>query len=171
MPSPSVSFRLNKALQENLSDRVKWGASLGVQAQSDLARYYALVDRSLKKLSLNRNEALLLCDALNGEFFDPCLSPDAALLLSVESAIEENGLDAKWGADRHELLEKLANFNSLEAMAAIDATERFWKRPTCGEETLREVERVFKLGDSSSSLEVPESLTKPSEVRNIAAQI
>lgn len=95
-------------------------------AQRDLERYYGILARELKRANLRlvANEALLLCDALNGSWMDANSAP--LLWAEVADAIAHDGLDRKWDVDGAGLVDKLRALNPAAALAVIDAVERAW---------------------------------------------
>ena len=122
MVSPVVSFR-DSRLQKELESR---GESLGLTAQRDLDRYYLLLSDALRRVQLAQNEALLLCDALNGCMNDFHIRPDQSLKFSIEDAIDLDRLDKKWEVDKSKILQKLDDLTVLQAASVLDAVERFW---------------------------------------------
>lgn len=102
----------------------------------DLERLYTLYRYELREVPLTKNEAMLIVDALNGVTMDAVSA--GMLWAEVEDAIRENGLDKKWEVDGRKLLEKLLKLNRAQALALIDAAERYWRRN--GEEP---VEKFF----------------------------
>lgn len=102
-------------------------AHTGDQEQRrDRNRYYALLEDELERVELSEPEACLLVDALNGTAMDA--TSYRSLSLCVSDACRVEGLDAKWDVDRRELEAKLQSVTPGQAMAVVDAAERFWKR-------------------------------------------
>lgn len=103
------------------------GSSIDLIAKRDLARYYELLRRELARISLTRDEACLICDAMNGtallESFSPFYLP-----MELGDAISLNHLDDKWKVDAEVLLGKVARWTPAQLLAVGDATERFWSR-------------------------------------------
>lgn len=93
----------------------------------DLERYYTLLQRVIKRVRLSVEEACLIVDALNGILIDA--NTVQLLWANVADAISLDRLDQKWGIDGQFLIEKLRGLNELQAMALVDAAERFWEKP------------------------------------------
>jgi len=90
----------------------------------DLERYYTVLDRALRTVSLTENEALLIVDVLNGSILDT-LSV-RMLWAGVEDAINLDKVDEKWGINGAALVEKLRSLGEIQCLAVVDAAERFW---------------------------------------------
>lgn len=105
------------------------GNSSGDIARRDIDRYYVLLADALRRVKLTSNEAMLLCDALNGTLNEFRINPAQALVFSVQDAIDLDSLDSKWEVDKTSFLAKLKGLNTLEAAAVLDAVERFWYEP------------------------------------------
>lgn len=90
----------------------------------DLDRLYSLYRRAIGSLDFTVQEASLILDVLNGSLFDVATAP--MLWAAVEDGIRMDGLDAKWGIDGPALVEKLKGLTDTQAMAIVDAGERFW---------------------------------------------
>lgn len=92
----------------------------------DLNRYYALLEDELERVELSEPEGCFLVEALNG------LAVDAtwyrSLRMIVSDACTEDGLDEKWQINRQKLEAKLERITPGQAMALVDAAERFWER-------------------------------------------
>lgn len=97
----------------------------------DLERLYTLYERALKEVDLEINEALLICDVLNGTLMDA--NTARLLWAEVEDGIKLNGLDEKWEVDGAQLVQKLRGFTQLQCLALVDAAERFWASTSAGE--------------------------------------
>lgn len=92
----------------------------------DLDRLYTSYRRALKEVRLSLAEASLIVDALNGVMMDA----NSAVLLWAEiaDAVQLDGLDKKWTVDGTALVDKLRGLSNIQALAIIDAAERFWAR-------------------------------------------
>ena len=115
---PNVNFRAGEHLNTMLSDRDE---NINAVAKRDLERYYNVLQAHLPTFSMN--EALFLCDALNGV---RC-SPDTLrvnLLASDEFVSAE-----KWDVDGTSFLERIKSLSYVESLAVIDAVERVWNAP------------------------------------------
>lgn len=93
----------------------------------DLARYRALIRSTQRRLGeesvFSDVEQAAILDALNGTLLHD--RPEM-LAGSVADALALDGLDEKWGVERHAMKEKLAALTPLEMAAVADAAERFW---------------------------------------------
>lgn len=107
----------------------------------DLERLYALYRRALATVPLTQEEACLLVDALNGAQF----TADTARLLyaEVEDACNLDHLDQKWQVDGPALVQKLRQLTDIQALAFIDAAERFWTAPDVGQRNVREAVKEY----------------------------
>jgi hypothetical protein len=82
-------------------------------------------------------EALLLTEALRGVTYDANTAP--MLWAHVDDAVNLQGLDQRHGVDREALVQKLKALGDLEAMAVVDAVERYWHLQGEPGERLRKV--------------------------------
>lgn len=107
----------------------------------DLERLYTLYRRALATVPLTQEEACLLVDALNGAKF----TADTARLLyaEIEDACRLDHLDQKWQVDGQALVQKLRQLTDTQALALIDAAERFWNAPDVGQRNVREAVREY----------------------------
>jgi hypothetical protein len=121
---PSINFRAGTLLPA-LVARSSSEQSRHATAQRDLDRYYTLLARSLP--TFTEAEASLLMDALNGTI----AMPQTAHLLwaEIDDAIRLDRLDEKWGVDGQALHERLRALTPFQAMAILDAKERYWLHP------------------------------------------
>lgn len=111
----------------------------------DLDRLYSLYRRAIGSLDLTVQEASLLLDALNGSIYDVATAP--MLWAAVEDRISFDRLDEKWGVDGPALVEKLKALTDVQALAIIDAGERYWYGDTKYQELSFEeaVKELFKI--------------------------
>ena len=137
--SKTVSFWLRPDLDEGLKTR---GGNRSQTINRDLERLYTLYKRALREVVLSVPEAWLLVDVLNGTIHDANSAP--LLWGSVEDGCNLDGLDGKWEIDGKALVEKLRNLSSIQALALIDAAERFWEAPD-GERNEELLRKVFML--------------------------
>lgn len=122
--SKPIVFRAVDELTADLTART--GAnSLGLTAQRDLERYYALLAAELRTVSLTAAEALLIADALNGTLWEP--HTIRLLWAGVDDAIRLDGLAEKWQVDGAALVAKLRALTPGQTVAVIDAVERAWQ--------------------------------------------
>ncbi|MEW8957836.1 MAG: hypothetical protein AB2448_01800 [Moorella sp. (in: firmicutes)] len=107
----------------------------------DLERLYTLYRRALAQVTLSVEEACLIVDALNGAKFEA----DTARLLwaEIEDACNLDHLDEKWQVDGQALVQKLRELNEIQALALVDAAERFWEASDVGERDVREAVKEF----------------------------
>jgi hypothetical protein len=93
----------------------------------DLARYYDILKTARRALRsrLSRPEQLLICDVLNGTFFEPYIP--GMIAMEVEDALPDN-IAAKWHVPIAPLLATLRGMSEIEERALIDAVERWWLR-------------------------------------------
>lgn len=123
---PPVAFysRLVEPLLDQRRDADHGGLGRGQVASRDLGRYYLLVDHELRALGLTEPEASLICDALNGTFFEESSVP--AIWTEVADAIRLGALDQKWAIDGAALVARLEQLTPGQRFALADAVERFW---------------------------------------------
>ena len=121
--TPLVQFRSGD-LMPKLEARVGGtrATSENVAAKRDLERYYDLLAEALP--AFPRPQALLICDALNGTLFHETTSP--ARQLSYELHDVPPALYEKHKVDKKTLVNRVADLSPAEALAVIDAVERFW---------------------------------------------
>lgn len=110
--------------------------------QKDLSRYYGLIERTLRTVSLTEQEACLIADALNGTWaFEwgglDNVSAKQAMSLELRDAIGLNKLDKKWSVEEGPFAVKISEWTEAQCLAVLDAVERFWMDPQA--EKLREV--------------------------------
>lgn len=123
---PPVQFRsmeVESAIGVRLSDYL---GSPGRVAARDLERYYDILAAELRGVSLTEAEAMALVDALSGVLHEPPEVARTMLWAGVDDAICLDGLDAKWNIDGPALVAKLRALSPAQAMAVIDAVERWW---------------------------------------------
>lgn len=114
---PNVNFRVSGGLANQLTQR---GENINSIAKRDLGRYYEVLAAHLPTFSVQ--EALLLCDALNGVIARP-----GSLYINI--AASEALASGKWNIDRSAFLARLDGLTYVECQAVIDAVERAWYGP------------------------------------------
>jgi len=121
----SVSIYLRPELEKEIEAR---GSNRNHVIHRDMGRLYALYRHTLREISLSVPEAWFLVDMLNGALLDA----NTAVLLwaEAEDACALEALDEKWGVDGKAFIEKLKGFSRAQALALVDATERFWEANT-----------------------------------------
>lgn len=142
MTTKMVSFRPDTELLDNLSNRINNELTTVHQvANRDMARYYNILKYALREVALTEQEAMLVCDALNGVFFD-----DFSIRLmraSVEDAIIHDRLDEKWGVDGEALIVKLRSYSIGALYSVADAVEQWW---SMSNPELSNYEKLLKVG-------------------------
>jgi hypothetical protein len=101
------------------------GEDISTIGLRDLNRYYALLNHHLLELCLTTNEANLICEALKDYRFEE--DPDRAISIwnQIDTAIQQDRLDLKWSVNST-LIGKIKAINHLQAVALVDAVERYW---------------------------------------------
>lgn len=137
----------NKQVTRQLQSRVRCFSespelqayNVGQRVESDLTRYYLTIDETLKSLHFSRGEALMMCDICNGTlFFLNGISPSSIpmmLYAEIYDGIQIDQTDQKWDVDGKAFLKRVKAFTPMQAIAVIDAIERFWTDDTYQVET------------------------------------
>lgn len=94
-----------------------------------LSRYFNLLSYAAQSISLSQEEALLLCDLLNGTMFGNFEISPRSLRAELEDGYLYSKLDEKWEVDGSAFLEKISGYNETQCAAIIRATEIFWESP------------------------------------------
>lgn len=137
----TISFYIRDPLINELRTR---GENRSAVINRDLDRLYTLYKRALREVPLTVAEAWLIVDTLNGTIMDA--NSARMLWASVEDAVKLDGLDKKWDVDGQALIEKLRKLNDIQALALVDAAERFWQE--CPQENLQdEVKKYFCINE------------------------
>lgn len=134
----TISFYIRETVAEELYTR---GGNRSAVINRDLERLYTIYKRALKEVPLSASEACLIVDTLNGSLMDAYSA--RMLWASIEDAINLDGMDKKWEVDGKALVEKLRALNDLQAMALVDAAERFWQECPQGDKGV--VKKFFNL--------------------------
>ena len=94
----------------------------------DLKRYYALLNYHLIEIYLTQGECQLVCEALKDYRIED--DPDRARTIwkQVHAAVLRDNLDRKWNVNRETFHSKIQGLNQLQAVALVDAVERYWVR-------------------------------------------
>jgi hypothetical protein len=100
-----------------------------------LERYYGALRLELARLPFSEQELLLLLDAVNGwaSPAEPVEIIVQGLRWQVQDAIEQEGLDQKWGVNGAALVERLRQLTPTQTLALVDALERVWLRADDGD--------------------------------------
>ena len=122
MADNRIVFRAGESLTGELEARSNGESLLNLTAKRDLERYYYVLSRSMPELS--ENDALLLCDILNGAIF---AFPDSIRMLPLEVEDADESCFLKWGVEKKNILDHVRSLSVAEMAATIDAVERYWK--------------------------------------------
>lgn len=93
-------------------------------ASRDLERYYEALRTALCDIPLTGGEAQAICDALHGTLMAP--STVSVMWAEIDDALRHNRLAAKWQVDGPALIGKLRQLSYVQALAVVDAAERYW---------------------------------------------
>ena len=96
----------------------------------DMGRLYTLYRLALREVKLTLPECWFLVDMLNGSSMDA--NTAGLLWASAEDACALDGLDKKWQVDGKALVKKLKALSHVQALALVDAAERFWQANSAG---------------------------------------
>jgi len=138
---PTIQFNAT-ALIDEIRARESRSRSEHQTARRDLTRYYKMLEE--ERPAFTHEQASLLCDLLNGVMLEPLDHAPQGLQIEIQDAPGQ--LFEKWDVDRGRLEKRVADLSFAEALATIDAVERFWasdgeKSVTevglCGDETMR----------------------------------
>ena len=135
----AVSFWMRPELEKEIEER---GDNRTLVIHRDLERLYTLYRLALREVKLTLPEAWFLVDMLNGSLVDAYSA--GTLWASAEDACALDGLDKKWKIDGKVFVEKLKRLSDIQALALVDAAERFWQANTgsMGEE---DIKRFFRM--------------------------
>jgi hypothetical protein len=109
----------------------------------DLERLYAMYARSLKEVPLSLDEVRYLVDCCNATIYDARTA--TGLWGSIEDSYLLDGLDKKWGVDGPALTAKIRALTQIQAMALIDAAERFWELPCLKRNLDEDLRKLFNI--------------------------
>ena len=138
---PTIQFNAT-AIIDKIRARQNQRRSEHQTARRDLTRYYKML--GTERPAFTHDQASVLCDMLNGVTLEPV--DHAAQLLQIEVQDAPDPLFEKWGVDRERLEKRVADLSFAEALATVDAVERFWNAPNetsvvdvglCGSEEMR----------------------------------
>ena len=115
----------NAAMNTALSSR---GEDWRVIELRDLKRYYALLNYYLLETTWTENEAHLICEALKDYQFEDDPEQARTVWKQIHNAVHRDHLDQKWSINRERFHRKVQDLNELEAIALVDAVERYWVR-------------------------------------------
>jgi len=138
---PTIQFNATAIIDE-IRARESQNRSEHQTARRDLIRYYKALEE--ERPAFTHEQASLLCDLLNGVVLEPLDHASQGLQIEIQDAPDL--LFEKWDVDPDRLERRVADLSFAEALATIDAVERFWasegeKSVTevglCGDETMR----------------------------------
>jgi hypothetical protein len=139
----SVSIYLRPVLETELEAR---GDNRNHIIHRDLERLYTLYRLALREVKLTLPEAWFIVDMLNGTIMDA--NTAGLLWASAEDACSMDGLDKKWKIDGKVFVEKLKALSHVQALALVDAAERFWANTgTADDEDIKKFFGVAIAGD------------------------
>jgi hypothetical protein len=102
------------------------GVNTSTVGLRDLKRYYALLNYHLLELSLTANEANLVCETLKDYQFEDDPEQARTIWKQINDAIQQDHLDQKRSVNREAFIRKLQALTHLQAVALVDAVERYW---------------------------------------------
>lgn len=140
----TVSIYLRPELEAELEAR---GDNRNHVIHRDLERLYTLYRLALREVKLTLPECWFLVDMLNGSLMDA--NTAGLLWADAEDACALDGLDKKWQVDGKAFVEKLKKLSDAQALALVDATERFWQANagTADDEDIKKFFGVAIAGD------------------------
>ena len=121
----TVSIYLRPELEAEIEAR---GSNRNHIIHRDLERLYTLYRLALREVKLTLPECWFLVDMLDGSLMDA--NTAGLLWAEAEDAIALDGLDTKWQVDGKALVKKLKALSHVQALALVDAAERFWQANT-----------------------------------------
>lgn len=133
MPVKKLSVSIQPGIMAEVEKRVEFENVSGALNRS-LDRYFALLARSLAewRSQLSAAELALILDATNGTFADTFSL--SHLWAEIADAVSLDGLDRKWEVDGAALVAKIQASGMIGQAALIDASERWWRRVSNGEQ-------------------------------------
>jgi hypothetical protein len=112
-------------LKAALRQRGSHASAVGLR---DLKRYYTLLNYHLLELAFSADEASLICEVLADYQFEADAEQARTIWQRVDDAIQLEQLNPKWRVNGECLIRKLQGLNHLQAIALVDAVERYWVR-------------------------------------------
>ena len=94
----------------------------------DLRRYYTLLNYHLLETNWTESEAHLICEALKDYQFEDDPEQARTVWKQIHNAVHRDHLDQKWSINQEIFHRKVQDLNELEAIALVDAVERYWVR-------------------------------------------
>jgi hypothetical protein len=129
--SPHIQFRARPPLADELRARVddpEDGGSLSHVAGESARQLFRLYAAELRDMELSRDDCVIITSALWSTLVDSSWLERAPLILSAE--IEESDEDDFDEAAHAELANRIRAWTRVQALAVIDAVERFKRLPT-----------------------------------------
>ena len=109
--------------------------SLSGRINAILARYDKLVAANMPEFS--RDEWCAIFDANNGTLFEPMFDLAGLPTMVWANVADSRGLGEKWSIDQEALIAKLRAVSPSQAVAIIEAIDRFWSNPNPMDEALK----------------------------------
>jgi hypothetical protein len=119
-----VNVYLQADVIAQMQSRNTQETAIGWFANREIERLYALYSDAINDVKLTTAEACLIVDMLNATMMDERSA--RMLWAEADDAIRLDGLDKKWNVDGNELVVKLRSLTTIQAMAFVDASDRFW---------------------------------------------
>lgn len=94
------------------------------------ANLLAIYKRSKEEVKglLTKEEAYLICDALNSTLYSEEIPVKTHILLNVTDGIYYEDLDKKWNVDAKILINKLNGISEMQAYVIMVLVNEFWHR-------------------------------------------
>lgn len=130
-PSPHIQFRARPPLADELRSRVddpEDGGSLSYIAGESARQLFRLYAAELREMELSRDDCVIITAALWSTLVDSSWLERAPLILAAE--VEESDEDDFDEFARAELAQRISGWTRVQALAVIDAVERFKRLPT-----------------------------------------
>ena len=134
----TVSIYLRPELEAEIEAR---GSNRNHIIHRDLERLYTLYRLALREVKLTLPECWFIADMLNGGLMDAYTA--GQIWAEAEDAIALDGLDKKWQVDGKAFVEKLKALSPVQALALVDAAERFWQANTGTADDDEDVKKFF----------------------------
>jgi hypothetical protein len=112
-------------LRAALNQRGETASAVGLR---DLNRYYALLNYHLLEILLTADEASLICVALQDYQLETDAEQARGIWQRIAAVMQLDQHNQKWRVHREALMDKLQGLSHLQAVALVDAVERYWVR-------------------------------------------
>ena len=135
----AVSFWMRPELGKEIEEK---GDNRTLVINRALEPLYTHNRLALRDVKIPKPQARFLVIMQNGSMMDAYTA--GTLWASAEDACALDGLDKKWKIDGKAFVEKLKKLSDTQALALVDAAERFWQANTgsMGEE---DIKRFFRM--------------------------